>query len=261
MSRRREAVLIVGILAALAAAGAGGFFVWTRTRQGPTIAVSLSKAWYDAAHLNPAPYELALARAGARIVNVGPDDLGKLDAILDRAHGVVLVGGGDVDPALFGGDPATASRVDRRQDEFEIELLRRAEARGLPVLAICRGAQVLAVACGGTLVTLEGEAARRHGVALKSLAAHAVRIEPGTRLHAALGEGPHRVSSTHVQAIRHAGPRLRVAATADDGVIEAVELPGKRLVLGIQWHPEWESLSDPRPLSVFRMFVEEAGRR
>src|SRR5439155_1924417 len=97
--------------------------------------------------------------------------------------------------------------------------LKRAERRGLPVLAICRGAQLMSVAYGGSLKPLSDEQAERHGLTVKSLAAHPVSVEPGTRLHALVGGGPFTVSSTHFQGIADAGSRLKVAARADDGVI------------------------------------------
>ncbi|HLY09981.1 MAG TPA: gamma-glutamyl-gamma-aminobutyrate hydrolase family protein, partial [Planctomycetota bacterium] len=188
--------------------------------------------------------------------NLEPDDLPRLDALLDDLDGVVLVGGmDDVDPALYGGDPSQARCVQRRRDDFEIELLRRAEQRELPVLAICRGAQLLAVAYGGTLRRLEESEASRHGLSIRSLAAHEVRPEPGTRVAGIVGTDPFVASSTHFQGIAGAG-RLRVAARADDGLIEAVELPGPRFVVGLQWHPEWEALAGERSLAPFRALIQ-----
>ncbi len=257
MKRRRRLLVALGIALALGAAEAAVFAVWTRYGQGPrapTIGISVSSSWYDAARLNPAPYAAALARAGANVVVI---DSGDLDRI-ERLDGLLLVGGGDVDPKLYGG--TAGYRVDRRHDDFEIDLLRRAEARGIPVLAICRGAQLLVVAHGGKLATLEAESARRHQVALKSLAAHTVRIGPESRLRAGMGEGPHTVSSTHVQAISDPGPRLRATGVAEDGVVEAVELPGPRLVMGLQWHPEIESLAEGPQLVPFRLLVDAARR-
>jgi len=237
---------------------------WTHFGHGPAaprIGLSLSRDWYDRTQLNPAATGLALSRAGANVANLDPGDLADLDRILDGLDGLVLVGGmDDVDPALYGGDPAAARCVERERDEFEIELLRRAERRGLPVLAICRGAQLLAVAHGGALRPLTGDQGERHGVSARSLAAHTVTIEPGTLLEGVVGKGTFTVSSTHFQGIGDAGPRLRVAARSDDGVIEAVELPGDRFVLGLQWHPEWEPLAGARSLAPFRALVAAASR-
>ncbi|HVE41993.1 MAG TPA: gamma-glutamyl-gamma-aminobutyrate hydrolase family protein [Planctomycetota bacterium] len=239
-----------------------GVTAWTHYGNGtkaPRIGLSLSRDWYDRSELNPAATGLALSRAGANVTHLNPGDLADLDRILDGLDGLVLVGGlDDVDPALYGGDAAAARFVERERDDFEIELLRRAERRGLPVLAICRGAQLLSVAHGGSLRPLSGRQAERHGVSARSLSAHAVALTPGTRLHAMLGPGPFPVSSTHAQGIADAGPALTVAARSDDGVIEAVELPGPRFVVGLQWHPEWEPLAGERSLAPFRALVSAA---
>ena len=235
---------------------------WTHFGNGataPRIGLSLSRDWYDRSELNPAATGLALSRAGANVTNLDPGDLPNLDRILDGLDGLVLVGGmDDVDPALYGGDPSKARFVQRERDDFEIELLRRAERRGLPVLAVCRGAQLLAVAYGGALRPLSGSQGERHGLSARSLSAHAVTLEPGTRIHGLAGGGPFTVSSTHFQGIADAGPRLRVAARSDDGVIEAVELPGPRFVVGLQWHPEWEPLAGERSRAPFRALVAAA---
>ncbi len=257
--RRRRLLASGAVLLGCFGLAGGAFALWTRHGQGPRaplIGISDSGVWYDRAGLQPGWYEAALARSGANVRRIGRD----LSA-LNGLDGVVLIGGGDVDPRLYGGDPGKASRVDRDQDDFEIALLREAEERGLPVLAVCRGMQLLAVAHGGTLRSLDGEAARRHGITTRSLEAHEVAVLPGTRLHAAIGGGPHRVSSTHSQAVADPGPRLRVAARSGDGVIEALELPGGRLVLGLQWHPEWDSVTDARDLAPFRLLVRAASGR
>jgi putative glutamine amidotransferase len=228
--------------------------------QAPRIGLSLSEDWYDRSELNSAATGLALSRVGAVVRNLHPSDLPRLDALLDGLDGIVLVGGmDDVDPALYGGDASKAHRVQRERDDFEIELLRRAERRGLPVLGLCRGSQLMAVAYGGTLRRLEGEQAARHGLTLSSLSAHDVIPEPGTRVRALLGPGPFPASSTHFQGIATAG-RLRVAARAEDGLIEAVELPGARFVVGLQWHPEWEPLAGDRSLAPFRALVAASAK-
>jgi putative glutamine amidotransferase len=239
------------------------FVSWRRAGPGPRIGISVSYLWYDRMELHRAPYDLAVKNAGGRVVTIEPQDLASLDRILDGVDGLVLAGGGDVDPELFGGDASKAYFVDRVRDDFEIALLKRARERGLPVLAICRGIQILTVAEGGTLRNLEGDAevADRHGVTMRSFSAHDVRIEPGTRLHRLMGEGPHTVSSFHVQAVDDPGPHLMVAARGEDGVIEAVESPGDRMVIGIQWHPELQAVTDSVQLAPFRMLVEEASRR
>lgn len=214
--------------AALLLAGNAGFTAWASRAGGPRIGVVVSEAWFDVAGVNPAAYELAVVRAGGSAVRIRPEDP------LDGLSGLVLIGGGDVDPA-------------------EIDLLREAERRGLPVLAICRGAQALATAYGGTVEPLATELAARHRVSIRSLRAHEVRCEPGTRAAGVFGSDALRVSSTHALAVADPGPRLRVSARSDDGVIEALELPGPRFVLGLQWHPEWEG-----DLAPFRSLVSNS---
>ena len=256
----RSAVRVaVGLVVLMS--GLTGWTHYGRGSEAPRIGLALSGDWYDTSEINPAATGLALSRAGANVRNLEPDDLPTLDRILDGLDGLVLVGGmDDVDPALFGGDPAKAHFVQRRRDDFELELLRRAEQRKMPVLALCRGAQLMAVAYGGALRPLDGEQASRHGISLSSLSAHRVSIEPWSRLEGLVGSGPFKVSSTHFQGIADPG-RLTVAARSDDGVIEAVELPGDRFVLGLQWHPEWEPLAGDRSLAPFRALVQAARNR
>ena len=263
MTRRRRFLIGGGALLGVLAATTAGITLWAhygRPRSAPRIGLSISDVWYDAAQVNPAPYAAAIARAGGCVRNLRPSE--DPDRALDGLDGIVLAGSHeDVDPALYGGDPSRVRGVNRARDDFEIALLRRAEARGIPVLAICRGSQLLTVAHGGRLRPLEGETAARHGVSLGSLSAHEVRIEPGSRLAAALGAEPRAVSSTHFHAIDNPGPRLHVAARADDGVIEAVELPGPRFCVGVQWHPEIDSIGDAVALAPFRLLLAAARRR
>lgn len=259
MTRKKKVLLGCGSVVATFAVTVCGIMTWARfgpPASAPRIGLSVSDIWYDATRINPAPYAAAIARAGGsvRTLSIGDDP----DRALDGLDALVLAGSHeDVDPALFGGDPSRVWGVNRARDDFEQALLRRAEARGIPVLAICRGAQLLTVAYGGRLGTLEGEAKSRHGATLHSLSAHAIRIEPGSRLAAPAGA----VSSTHFQAIVDPGPRLRVAARAEDGVIEAVELPGPRFCVGIQWHPELDSIRHSDALAPFRLLIEAARSR
>ena len=257
MTRKKKVLIGCGSLFVALAATLVGIMTWARygaPASAPRIGLSVSDVWYDAVRVNPAPYAAAIARCGGSVRLLSPGD--DPDRALDGLDGIVLAGSHeDVDPALFGGDLSRVWGVNRARDDFEIELLKRAEARGLPVLAVCRGAQLLAVAHGGRLARLEGEQASRHGITAHSFKAHAIRIEPGSRLEAP----PGAVSSTHFQAIVDPGPRLRVAARAEDGVIEAVELPGPRLCVGIQWHPELDALRGSAALAPFRLLVTAAG--
>jgi putative glutamine amidotransferase len=148
--------------------------------------------------------------------------------------GLLLAGGSDIDPALYGADPDPKTEVpDRGRDRLESALLREALDRDLPVLAICRGLQMLNVVLGGTLVQhIEG-----HEVPGQP-EAHAIGVARNTRLRSILGVEDYLVNSRHHQCVDRLAEGLVVSATSRDGVIEALELPGKRFVLAVQWHPE-----------------------
>jgi putative glutamine amidotransferase len=236
---------------------------WGRVGAGedaPRIGLSVSDAWYDDLGFHRAPYDVALARAGARVVSLRPsDDANRIDEAIADLDGLLLTGGGDVAPSIYGGTSTSASLVDVARDRFELELLKRAEARGLPVVAICRGIQVLAVAYGGDVRDLrpDEELADTHGIGPRRAGKHDVDIAPETRLAGILGAQRLRVNSTHFHAVAAPG-RLRVCARSPDGVIEAVELPGERLVLGIQWHPELLGIVDASQQAVIEHLVAAA---
>jgi putative glutamine amidotransferase len=177
-------------------------------------------------------------------------------ALLDRVNALLLTGGGDLDPALYGEAPhPKLGRIFRERDEFELALCREALRRDLPLLAICRGHQVLNVATGGTLIQ-DIPSQVRGGADHDSRKerwerAHEVRIFNGTRLREILGRETILVNSFHHQAVARVGEGLLVSARADkDGVVEAIEAPGRRLVLGVQWHPEafWDRRDGFQPL-------------
>jgi putative glutamine amidotransferase len=190
--------------------------------------------------------------------------------VLGEVDGVLLTGGGDVDPVFYGEDrhPLTHDAEPGR-DEFEIDLARRAMTGGVPLLAICRGAQVLNVAAGGTLVQdipSAVESGLAHAVSEpKNHDCHDIEIVAGTRLSSVLGDRADaacscRVNSRHHQSVGTTGKGLVVSARAADGVVEAIEKPDAAFCLGVQWHPEnfWES-GEFRPL--FDAFVEAARER
>jgi putative glutamine amidotransferase len=172
------------------------------------------------------PYRKAL-----NAVNVGAVENPET---LDDLSGLVLTGGTDLNPALYG--QAKLPQVDQpdlERDERETKLLRDAVARDLPVLAICRGMQLLNVFCGGTL-TQHIEDHRFPDVS----EAHTVWIAPESVLASVLGAGAYEVNSRHHQAIALLAPGLNVTARAADGTVEALELPDRRFILAVQWHPE-----------------------
>ncbi len=171
--------------------------------------------------------------------------LAALPELVARYDGFVLSGGGDVDPALYGGRlTAAVHNIDSERDAFERALIPLVLEADKPLLAICRGIQILNVALGGSLyedIPSELPDALRHDWYPnypRDYLAHWVEVEPGSRLAEILGTRTLRTNSLHHQAIRQPALGLEVVARAEDGVIEAVELPGKRFVIGVQWHPE-----------------------
>jgi gamma-glutamyl-gamma-aminobutyrate hydrolase PuuD len=221
----------------------------------PVIGVSFDQAWHAHCGLSTKNYELCLLRAGARIriLDPGEDDPHK---VLDEIDGLLLTGGGDVDPELYAGQPGTGQLVDRERDDFEIALIHGAVSRDMPMLGICRGVQILNVAHGGTIRNLRDDPARsaRHGIGLSSFNAHNVTVESNSRLAELAGAGTMNVNSFHGQAVGDLGDGLSVAAVAEDGVIEAVERPDKTFIVATQWHPE----IPPPDLRYFERLLAEA---
>lgn len=187
-------------------------------------------------------------------------------ALLDRLEGVILTGGSDVDPAFYGSAPhPKLGSVIKPRDEFELALCREALSRDLPILAICRGHQVLNVATGGTLVQdlpsePSGGSVDHDPDTERAVRTHAVRILEGSRLRRLLGKETVGVNSFHHQAVRDLGQGLVATAWAPDGVIEGIEDPARRFVLGVQWHPESFWREKEGFSALFRDLVAEAAR-
>jgi putative glutamine amidotransferase len=201
------------------------------------------------------PYEEALRSAGIEPVTISPGA-----GVPADVSGLLLIGGSDVNPARYGEprDPETDEPDDPR-DVLESALIQNFLDRDLPLLAICRGVQMLNVQQGGTLVQhLETTGRHRVRTADKGSPAHQVKIVPGTRLAAIAGEPlTMDVNSRHHQAIARAGDGLRVSARdSEDGTIEAVEHPDKRFVVGVQWHPENQCATDERQGRLFQAFAD-----
>ena len=226
----------------------------------PVIAIAPCAKQHD--------YEESVRRAGAdvRILDYQKDAPADVVATVD---GILLPGGGDVQPAIYGEQPhATFDPAEPGRDEYELERARRASEADLPLLAICRGIQVLNVARGGTLVQHIPEELRdacAHTLKEPPYAiAHDVWIAEGSRLEAIMSERLENdtcpVNSRHHQSIKEVGEGLIVTATAPDGVIEAVEDPTKRFCVGVQWHPEnFYRTGEFRAL--FEAFIGAAERR
>ena len=211
--------------------------------------------WDQPAVVLPLSYVQRVEAAGARAVVVPPSPDG-VDALAERLDGLVLAGGADLDPASYGEEPGAETvglRPDRDAGEFP--LLRAALERDLPVLGICRGMQLLAVASGGSLVQHLPDAVghERHRPSPGVYGLHDVRLEPGSRVQGILGDQV-SVPSYHHQGIASAGS-LTVTGWADDETPEVVEDPDKAFAVGVLWHPEAGD-----DLRLFQALVLAAGR-
>jgi putative glutamine amidotransferase len=214
--------------------------------------------WDIPASYLPADYFEAITMAGgiAALLPPQPVDRDIVSSVLAGLHALLISGGYDIDPAAYGQQPHPATdRPRTARDAWEFALLQGALDRGLPVLGICRGAQVLNVALGGTLhqhlPDVLGHNGHRAGNGVFTRLP--VRTVAGTRLAALLGESAD-APSYHHQAIDKVGAGLVVSAWDPDGVVEALELPGAQFVLAVQWHPE-KSLDD---LRLFTAIVDAA---
>lgn len=215
------------------------------------VLLSVDYTWFHRLGLNRFTYQRALRNAGLspvvvnfKSLNTEVDEEVLAARLLRGMHGLVLAGGGDVDPTLYGQAPTFSLGVNPLRDRFELALLRYAEQEGIPVLAICRGHQLLNVARGGTLKNLRADK-QLAPVHKNRWRGHSVSLSPQSRLARWLDDDIiAEVTSYHGQAIDRLGSGLVVTGTADDGVIEAVEstLPSGNEqffgTVGVQWHPE-----------------------
>ena len=210
--------------------------------------------WRASAALIPFAYVRAVERAGGRALLVPPTS-GAVDETLDALDGLLLSGGNDVDPASYGADAhRQTAGVDPNRDRAELALLEGALARDMPVLAVCRGSQLLNVARGGDLVQhlpdVVGD--EKHRETLGIFSDHGVRVDEASRLGALVGERA-PVKSHHHQGFGRLGEGLRESAWADDDTLEGVEDPSKRFALGVLWHPE-----EGEDAALFEALVAEA---
>lgn len=190
--------------------------------------------WELPAALLPAVYPRLVQAAGGLAAMLPPDDPSHAASVVARLDGLVVAGGPDVEPERYGAErePRTGP-PSRERDTWELALIRAALDSGTPLLGICRGMQLLNVALGGTLVQhLDG-----HTEDVGVFGSHPVTPVAGTRYAAVVPEETY-VPTYHHQAVARLGEGLRTSAHATDGTVEAVELPGDRFVLGVQWHPE-----------------------
>lgn len=221
-----------------------------------------------ASHVVAHTYPDAVLAAGGVPVLLAPVPLTLVPRVVERIDGLVLTGGGDIEAHRYGMENhPTMRRMDFDRDEFEIALVREARARSLPVLAICRGLQVVNVALGGTLIQ---DIPSEVGSMDHTVIGHAVydghqpvRLADGCRVAEAVGTTELLVNSIHHQAVRDLAPGLRDVAWALDGVIEAVEPEDDDWPLfAVQWHPEYlDQGEDKASRQLFEAFVRTVGER
>lgn len=232
----------------------------------PNIAFSPNDTWLRELGINEA-YKISITRAGGRLVPFHPEQTGadsaRIEAWLEKNKigGIILGGGGDVDPRLYGGNPEDSAEVNRQRDDFEITLIQSAVKKQLPILGICRGCQILNVARGGTLRNLDYN---------KTLAnihfnsdGHPVTLAEGSRLKKiSKTQRLTNVGSYHRQAVMRLGRNLRITATGPGGVIEAIEgnAPGDPWLVAVQWHPEL-AVGNEQQQKLLHAFVREAKKK
>jgi putative glutamine amidotransferase len=221
----------------------------------------------------PASFEMALGLTYMRAVEAAggiplvmpPLELEAIEPLLDRIDGICLSGGPDIDPTNYGAEPhPKLGPTEPPLDRFELAVAHAADARGIPILAICRGTQALNVTRGGSLhqhlPDLSEEIGHRQGNPADQ-PSHAIEIEPGSRLSSALAsedapvEARLEVNSFHHQAIDRLGEGLVIVARATDGTIEGVEDPERDFLIGVQWHAE-TMVERPYEAALFRSFVD-----
>lgn len=218
----------------------------------------------DRYYVNNTGIRCVTEHGGVPILIPYTKDDDKLAAALALVDGVLLPGGADVDPHLYGEEPLRGlGRVDPDWDALDVTGARMALEQNIPVLGLCRGMQVLNVAAGGTLwqdIPSQVDDVLQHSQkAPRWAATHGIAIEGDSILGELLGTSL-RVNSYHHQAVKDAGEGMRVTATASDGIVEAIENPDHAFAVGVQWHPELMTESDPIQRKLFERFIEAAAR-
>ncbi len=220
------------------------------------------------AHVVNEVYTAAVIRSGGTPILFPPVDPDEAPRLIDRLDGLVLSGGGDIDPALYGGKYFESMyMIDDFRDRFEFALVDEARSRRMPVLAICRGLQVVNVALGGSLIEdiLSELGSSDHTVRGPGVVDchQTVTIEAGTLVAEAIGSTEACVNSIHHQAVRRVAPGLRAAGWASDGVVEVLDPEDHTWpLLAVQWHPEYLAVKDdPASLALFHALVENAAAR
>jgi putative glutamine amidotransferase len=211
-------------------------------------------------------YTEAVEAAGG-VPLVIPPQVGNIEEILSVVDGLLLSGGGDIDPERYG-DTEVHDRtygIHELRDELELALVREAVERDIPLLCICRGIQILNVALGGTLIqdvpdqySTQVEHAQQNAGITKEDPSHIVNATPGSLLERTYGSSTIEVNSFHHQAIKDLAPDLEINGVAADEIVESVHRPGNAWILGVQWHPEMMFRAHPEHLKPFEALVEQS---
>lgn len=215
-------------------------------------------------------YALAVERAGGLPVLIPPQpDREALRAVSARIDGLLLPGGGDIDPACYGEELLPiCGAIEPERDHLEISLAQLALEDGRPIFGICRGMQLLNVATGGALyqdITAQRPGAPPHPTTdyqgKRDQTAHAIEIQPGSLLAGIMGTTHHAVNSFHHQAVKQPGSGVELLAWSEDGILEAMVVPGHPFALAVQFHPEELILVDPASQRLFDAFVQACAAR
>jgi len=230
----------------------------------PVIGITAAPSEEARAYKTGLRYVQAVAAAGGLpLLLPAQGGAPEAQAFAARIDGLLIPGGGDVAPLLYDEEPHPLTGVTRQgADLFEFSLIRAAHRRGLPILGVCRGIQVINVCFGGTLwqdipSQLPESVCHMQSTQTRGERTHTIRITEGSLLHRLLGARQTAVNSFHHQAVRKTAPGLTVCACAEDGVIEALETPGG--ILAVQWHPEELCVPHPDQARLFAWLVESAG--
>jgi putative glutamine amidotransferase len=212
-------------------------------------------------------YADAIEKAGGVVLAVArPKDDETLDALIALADGLLLMGGHDIDPSFYGEENRDCKNIDPERDQLEFALLRRTVAKGIPVLGICRGFQVINVGFGGALYqdvqkelpeSLNHDCHYLDGVlASREHLCHDMRLTPDSHLARILGEQEFQVNSLHHQGVKKVAEGFRAVGQSQDGLTEAIESVSHPFVIGVEWHPE--EFGDEGSQKIFRAFIEAA---
>ncbi|HNX29810.1 MAG TPA: gamma-glutamyl-gamma-aminobutyrate hydrolase family protein [Syntrophomonadaceae bacterium] len=222
----------------------------------PIIGITGNYDLEENLHFLAEAYVTSINKAGAAAIMIPPEEA-RLDDYTKICHGIILSGGGDIDPVYFNEAPSwTLGNINPLRDWFEIKLARKCLAMGVPLLGICRGCQVINVAAGGSLIQDIRSRMSHQQKAPRDYAFHDIFIDEETYLFQILRKNSIRVNSFHHQAIRKAGEQLKISARAEENIIEAVEKNDHPFAIGVQWHPE--CMNDENSTRLFKAFTEQA---